>query len=112
MVLFSPVDRKRIASRTALYSHIDQESKENRAIWIEDEAGSVSRRSPREIRMACRSPYAGSRIERRRKRSVLLTRPSKTSGRRNLWFLYLMSKSLIQHDDRTESLRADETLSR
>src|SRR5437764_7573750 len=62
--------------------------------------------------MACRSPYAGSRIERRRKRSVLLTRPSKTAGRRNLWFLHLMSKSLIQHDDRTESLRADETLSR
>src|SRR4051812_3849401 len=32
-------------------------------------------------------------------------------GRRIIWFLPLMSKSVIQHDDRTEPLTADETLS-
>jgi demethylmenaquinone methyltransferase / 2-methoxy-6-polyprenyl-1,4-benzoquinol methylase len=34
----------------------------------------------------------------------------KTTGRRIIWFLHLMSKSFIHHDDRPDSLTADETL--
>jgi demethylmenaquinone methyltransferase / 2-methoxy-6-polyprenyl-1,4-benzoquinol methylase len=60
--------------------------------------------------MPCRWPYDASRIERRRKRSIVFIRPLRTTGRRIIWFLHLMTKTIIQHDDRPESLRADETL--